>query len=51
VSPVLRAVLDTNVIIAAHRTSRSSSPNAEIVDRWEAEEFTLLHTLDVLGIR
>lgn len=47
-STVLRAVLDTNVVIAAHRTQQPSSPNAEILSRWEAGEFTVLHTPDVL---
>jgi uncharacterized protein len=44
----VRAVLDTNVIIAAHNALQPGSPNAEIVDRWEAGQFTLLHTPDVL---
>lgn len=43
-----RAVLDTNVVIAAHGATQPGSPNAEIIDRWEAGEFTLLHTHDVL---
>ena len=43
-----QAVLDTNVIVAAHRTKHPSSPNKEIIDRWEAAEFTLLYSLDVL---
>lgn len=44
----VRAVLDTNVVLAAHHALRPGSPNAEIVDRWEAGQFTLLHTRDVL---
>lgn len=44
----VRAVLDTNVVVASHRTLQPGSPNAEIIDRWEAGEFTLLHTPDVL---
>ena len=44
----IRAVLDTNVVVAAHRATQPGSPNAEIFDRWEAGEFTLLHTSDVL---
>lgn len=43
-----RAVLDTNVVLAAHLALQPGSPNAEIVDRWEAGQFTLLHTRDVL---
>jgi predicted nucleic acid-binding protein len=43
-----RAVLDTNVVLAAHHSLRPGSPNAEIIDRWEAGQFTLLHTADVL---
>ena len=43
-----RAVLDTIVVVAAHHAIQPDSPNAEIIDRWEAGEFTLLHTPDVL---
>ena len=44
----VRAVLDTNVIIAAHRSSGTVSPNREILARWEAGDFTLLYSEDVL---
>lgn len=44
----VRAVLDTNVVVAAHRALQPGSPNAEVIDRWDASEFTLLHTPDVL---
>ena len=43
-----RVVLDTNVVVAAHHAIQPGSPNVEIIDRWEAGEFTLLHTRDVL---
>jgi predicted nucleic acid-binding protein len=44
----IRAVLDTNVIIAAHRSSSTSSPNREILARWAGGELTLLYSEDVL---
>jgi predicted nucleic acid-binding protein len=44
-----RAVLDTNVILAAHHTLQPGSPNSEILTRWEAGEFMLLHSPDVLA--
>ena len=44
----VRAVLDTNVVVAAHLAIQPGSPNAEVIDRWEAGEFTLLQTPDVL---
>ena len=48
-SPVrFRAVLDSNVLIAAQRSARPDSPNRELVDRWQADEYTLLYSLDTL---
>ena len=44
----VRAVLDTNVVIAAHRSSALASPNREILSRWKAGDFTLLYSEDVL---
>ncbi len=44
-----RAVLDTNVMLAAGITSNPNSPNREIIGRWLAGEFTLLVTEDVLA--
>jgi predicted nucleic acid-binding protein len=43
-----RAVLDTNVIFAAHRSHGTASPNREILERWKAAEFTLLYSEDML---
>ena len=43
-----RAVLDTNVLIAAHRSTHSQSPNRELIERWQANEFTLLFSRDTL---
>ena len=37
----VRAVLDTNVVIAAQRSSGPASPNREILARWAAGDFTL----------
>ena len=42
----VRAVLYTNVVIAAHRSSGPASPNRKILARWKAADFTLLE--DVL---
>ena len=46
---LLRAVLDTNVLIAAHLTGHPASPTAEILDRWQRREFVFLHSLDTLA--
>lgn len=45
----LRAVLDTNVILAAHRTRQAASPNAEILARWRRREFCFLYSPDTLA--
>jgi len=44
----VRAVPDTNVVVAAHHAIQPGSPNAKIIDRWEGGEFTLLYSPDVL---
>ena len=46
--PAVRAVLDTNVAVVAHRTTAPASPNREIFTRWKAGDFTLLYSADVL---
>jgi hypothetical protein len=33
-SPACRAVLDSNVLIAARRSTQPKSPNRELIDRW-----------------
>lgn len=38
----LRAVFDTNVIVSAYLSRSPTSPTQELIDRWQAEEFTLL---------
>jgi putative PIN family toxin of toxin-antitoxin system len=38
----LRAVLDTNVIISAYKSTHATSASRETVERWENDEFTLL---------
>ncbi len=43
-----RAVLDTNVVLAAHHSRNPASPGVEILDRWERGEFVLLYTADVI---
>lgn len=45
----LRAVLDTNVILAAHRTVDPASPNLEILARWRRREFHFLYSTDTLA--
>jgi len=44
---MLRAVLDTNVLLAAHKSSNPQSPNREIIDRWLRGEFTWLISEDI----
>lgn len=43
---MIRAVIDTNVLLSARRSSSLSSPNAEIVHGWTAGEFTWLVSTD-----
>lgn len=38
----IRAVLDTNVFIAAALSKNPSSPTQEVIDRWKRGEFILL---------
>ena len=40
----IRAVLDTNVVIAAFLSKNPSSPTVEIIARWRDDEFTLLYS-------
>jgi predicted nucleic acid-binding protein len=44
---MLRAVLDTNVVLAADRSINPLSPNKGILDRWRNREFTWLVTEDI----
>jgi len=46
---MLRAVLDTNVVLAAKRTAHPQSPNAEIITRWMAGEFVWLVSGDIVA--
>lgn len=45
---MLRAVLDTNVVLAAKRSVHPQSPNSEIITRWMAGEFVWLVSDDVV---
>ena len=45
----LRAVFDTNVVVAAIKSRSATSPNAELLRRWQNEEFELLYSLDLLS--
>jgi len=38
----LRAVFDTNVIVSAFLSRSPTSPTQELIDRWLADEFTLV---------
>ena len=46
---MLRAVLDTNVVLAAARSTHPLSPNVEIMSHWRAGRFVLLVTLDIVA--
>ncbi len=48
-SATLRAVLDTNVILASQRSPSPESPGREILDRWQAGQFTFLLSADTLA--
>ena len=43
-----RAVLDTNVVMAAERSGSDGSPNREIFVRWRAGEFLWLYSNDTI---
>jgi putative PIN family toxin of toxin-antitoxin system len=45
----VRAVLDTNVPIAAHLSRNPRSPTIELIDRWRAGEFVQLYSDDTLA--
>jgi uncharacterized protein len=44
----LRAVLDTNIILAAFRSRHERSPNREVLLRWEDHQFLMLYSPDTL---
>jgi len=48
VTELLRAVLDTNIYVAAFLSKSPTSPTNEILNRWEAGEFVLLITSALL---
>jgi predicted nucleic acid-binding protein len=43
-----RVVPDTNVVIASQKSRSESSPNKEFFERWQNEEFEILHSDDTL---
>jgi predicted nucleic acid-binding protein len=43
----LRAVFDTNVIIAALKSKNPRSPTRELLTRWQNREFDLLYAADL----
>ena len=46
--PVCRAVLDSNVPVAARRSAHPRSPNRELIDLWQAHQFTRLFSRDTV---
>ena len=44
----LRAVPDTNVVIASEKSRSPASPNREFFERWRNEEFEVLYSDDTL---
>ena len=44
----LRAVFDTNVLVAAHISKNPNSPTMELLKRWRRGEFELLYSDDLL---
>jgi uncharacterized protein len=44
-----RAVADSNVIIAAHRSPHSQSPNRDLIERWRLGEYDFLYSTDTLA--
>jgi len=44
---VIRAVLDTTVVVAAGKSPSHSSPNREIIERWLKGQFVLLVSRDI----
>lgn len=46
---MLKAVLDTNVVLAARKAKTTNSPNAEIISRWEIGEFDWLVSAGILS--
>ncbi|MCX7422003.1 MAG: PIN domain-containing protein [Planctomycetia bacterium] len=43
-----RAVLESNVLVAAQRSADPHGPNRELVERWKSSEFTFLFSPDTL---
>lgn len=43
----IRAVLDTNVFVAAYLSRNPGSPTKEIIERWLRGEFDLLYSVDL----
>jgi uncharacterized protein len=46
---MIRAVLDTNVVLSAKKSANPQSPNKSILDLWEQGHFIFLFTEDTLG--
>ncbi len=43
-----KVVPDTNVVVASEKSTRSTSPNKELFERWRNGEFELLYSDDTL---
>ena len=46
---MLRAVLDTNLVLSAHKSKSPQGPNREIIERWLRGEFTWLISHDIVA--
>ena len=46
---MIRAVLDTSVVVAAGRSKHPESPNREILKRWLEREYVLLISDDIVA--
>lgn len=44
---LLRAVIDTNVIVAAYRSRNPHSPTVELIERWRIGEFKLIYSRQI----
>lgn len=44
----VRGVLDTNIFIASEKSQNKTSPNRELLKRWQNQEFAVLYSEDVL---
>jgi len=46
---MIRAVLDTNLVLAAHKSKTHRSPNRDVLNRWLDGQFTWLISHDIVA--